>query len=219
MMSQIEEKIKLIEEEIKIIFSSSNSSHDLNHTHRVLNNALHIAKTENANIDIIKVSCLLHDIAREHQDRSGGLIDHAELGAELSEKILENLDFEKKFIDEVKHCIETHRFRNEKEPKTIEAKILFDADKLDSIGAIGIGRAFVFSGESGAKVHSELSDESLIKQSEYSEDDTAYREFLVKLSKIKDKMLTKEGKKLAEERHQFMTEFFEKLKSEIKGES
>ncbi len=100
-------------------------------------------------------------------------------------------------------------------PKSLEAKILFDADKLDSIGAVGIGRAFLFAGEVGAKLHNGHQD--LSKTVSYSREDTAYREFQVKLRKIKDRLLTPSGRKLAEGRHRFMVRFFERLDAEVKG--
>lgn len=113
------------------------------------------------------------------------------------------------------HCIETHRFRGNNKPQTKEAKVLFDADKLDSIGAVGIGRAFQFAGEVGARLHNGGID---IKQTQsYSKEDTAYREFTVKLRKIKDRMLTEEGKRMAEERHRFMIAFFDRLNDEVEG--
>jgi uncharacterized protein len=97
----------------------------------------------------------------------------------------------------------------------LEARTLFDADKLDSIGAIGIGRAFLFAGEVGAKLHNPGAD--LHNTQPYTQEDTGYREFKLKLSKIKGRMLTAEGKRLAEERHAFMERFFERLQQEYEG--
>jgi uncharacterized protein len=99
---------------------------------------------------------------------------------------------------------------------TLEAKILYDADKLDSIGAVGIGRAFLFAGQMGAKLHNDR-DVDILDCKPYSKEDTAYREFKFKMSKIKDRMLTLEGRRLAEERHVFMEVFFERLEKETKG--
>jgi uncharacterized protein len=114
------------------------------------------------------------------------------------------------------HCIAAHRFRDNKQPETPEARVLFDADKLDSIGAVGIGRAFLFAGEVGAKLHDKAVDPE--KSLPYSEEDTAYREYLVKLRYVKDRMLTASGLELAKERHQFMTDFFERLNREVDGD-
>jgi uncharacterized protein len=108
---------------------------------------------------------------------------------------------------EIAHCIEAHRYRGDKNPRTLEAKILYDADKLDSIGAVGIGRAFLFAGQTGARLHNDSDDVDILDCKPYSKEDTAYREFKFKMSK----------KRLAEERHVFMEVFFERLERETKG--
>jgi uncharacterized protein len=113
------------------------------------------------------------------------------------------------------HCIRSHRFRGDRQPRTPEARVLFDADKLDAIGAVGVARAFLFAGEVGARLHN---GETRIEDTRpYSIDDTGYREFKVKLCKIKDRMQTKEGLKLADERHAFMAEFFKRFIEENEG--
>ncbi len=81
---------------------------------------------------------------------SKGKICHAEKGVSLAQDILEEYNIDKKDVENILHCIITHRFRNNHAPETIEAKILFDADKLDSIGAVGIARDFLFAGNSGS---------------------------------------------------------------------
>jgi uncharacterized protein len=97
----------------------------------------------------------------------------------------------------------------------LEAKVLFDADKLDAIGAIGIARAFQFAGEIGAKFHNPSANPEDTEP--YTEDDTGYREFMVKLRKIKQRMLTAEGLRRAEERHAFMEAFFKRFLKEHEG--
>ena len=207
---------KDIEREAKEFFNNANGVHDWDHVKRVYNLCLHIGNIEGANIEILKLSAMLHDIGRPLEDKSKGKIDHAKVGAEMAEKLLRKYDYNEEIISQVAHCIGTHRFRSNNPPISKEAKILFDADKLDSIGAIGIGRAFLFSGKIGAKVHNK--DIDISKTEAYSKDDTAYREFLVKLSKIKDRMLTDEGKRIAKERHEFMVEFFDRMNKEVDGE-
>ena len=190
--------------------------HGPDHTERVHKTALHIGRLMEARLDVLSAAALLHDIGRIYETREQGKICHAEKGAELARDILEKLDFAPTLIDEISHCIETHRFRGKKVPQTLEAKILYDADKLDSIGAVGIGRAFLFAGQTGAKLHNE-SDVDILACKPYSKEDTAYREFKFKMSKIKDRMLTPEGKRLAAERRNLMEVFFERLKRETKG--
>lgn len=210
-----EKLFKQIKKEVQRHFKGAKGSHDWSHVERVCNLALKIGKKEKAALEILKLAAILHDIGRKSQDESNGKIDHSEKGAELARKILEKYNFRKEKIEEVVHCIETNRFRGNKKPESEEAKILFDADKLDAIGATGIGRAFLFAGEVGAKLHNKGVD--LEKTKAYSKEDTAYREFMVKLRKIKDRMFTKEGKRIAKERHKFMVNFFDHLNKEVDG--
>jgi len=204
-----------IREETKHYFINAKGSHDWQHTERVYNLCLHIGKKEKADLEILKLAALLHDIGREYQDKTNGEVCHAEKGAYLAREVMERHDVDKEKVEEVIHCIECHRFRDDRIPQSKEAKVLYDADKLDSIGAVGIGRAFLFAGEVGAYLHNVGVD--IEKTEPYTKEDTAYREFAVKLSKIKDSMLTEEGKRLAEERHHYMEEFFDRLNREVKG--
>ena len=205
-------------QDAKYFFKNEGGSHDFDHVERVLKMCLHIGRKEKADLEILKFAAILHDIGRNEEDKNSGKIDHARYGAELAKKILENYKFSREKIKKIAHCIESHRFRGTIKPKTLEAKILFDADKLDSIGAVGIGRAFFFANEVGAKLHIDKSETEILKTKPYTKDDTAYREFMVKLRHIKDRMLTKEGRKLAKDRHAFMVEIFNRLKREGRGE-
>ncbi len=197
-------------------------SHGWDHVLRVAGLADKISAKEPASDNfIIKLAALLHDICREQEDRSKGKICHAEKGAQESFSYLTSIGLDEKKSSHVSECIKFHRFRKKNDSgsqeintePTIEAKILFDADKLDSIGAVGIGRAFLFSGEVGAKLHNHSEDISA--SSAYSEEDTAFREYEVKLKHIKNRMFTEEGKRIAIERDDFMKLFFKTLKKEI----
>lgn len=189
--------------------------HGPDHTERVHATALYIGRCMNARLEVLSAAALLHDIGRRDETTNKGRICHAARGAEMASAILTEFDLDRQTIEQILHCIATHRFRGNAVPQSLEAKILFDADKLDSIGAIGIGRAFLFAGEIGARLHNTHDDvENTLS---YSIDDTAYREFRVKMSKIKNRMLTPEGKRLAQERHAFMEIFFNRLDREIRG--
>jgi len=207
------EKVK---EETKEFFAEAKGSHDWEHTERVYNLCMRIGGKEDADMEVLSLAAILHDIGRPEQDRLKGTICHAEKGAVLAREMLKRYGVDKEKTDKIVHCIETHRFRNNKSPQSKEAKILFDSDKLDSIGATGIGRAFLFAGEVGAKLHDKHVD--VEKTELYTKEDTAYREFIVKLSKIKDRMFTGEGKRIAEERHRFMVDFFNRLNKEVDGD-
>ncbi len=188
--------------------------HDWEHTMRVLSNARTIlCKIPDADSEVVEIATLLHDISRPEEMISKGEFCHAIKGAQVAKKYLTSLRCMQIFIDKVTSCIKAHRFRSSGYiPQTIEEKILYDADKLDSIGAIGIARAFHFAGRERAKVHN--TKEEALNSTSYSLDDTAYREYLVKLSKIKDKLFTASAKRIAEERTSFMENFFKELNKE-----
>jgi uncharacterized protein len=196
-------------------FVHAKGSHDWDHTLRVYNLCLHIGKKENADLEIVQYAAVLHDIGRSYQDRSNGKECHAKKGALLARDLLERHKMDPGKIRQIVHCIAAHRFRGSITPHSIEAKVLFDADKLDSIGAVGVGRAFLFAGEVGATLHNK--DIDMDKTQPYTQEDTAYREFIVKLRHVKDRMLTREGKRMAEERHNFMVAFFDRLNQEVDG--
>jgi uncharacterized protein len=208
-----------LQEEIKNLvrreMESSPASHGWDHVKRVHDLCLKIGKKERADLTVLGLAALLHDIGRKEEQASKGKICHARVGAEKAEKILVGLGVPKQVQKEVLACIRSHRFRGKEAPSSLEAKILFDADKLDSIGAVGVGRAFLFAGEVGARLHNSHKD--LSQTVSYSREDTAFREFQVKLIKVRDRMLTASGKALAEGRHRFMVRFFERLDAEVKG--
>ncbi|MBD7912532.1 MULTISPECIES: HD domain-containing protein [Clostridium] len=202
------------------------SAHNLDHVFRVYNLCLLLAEYEKSvDLEILIPSALLHDIARveESQDKTGK-IDHAVLGSMLAADILRNLGYEEEKIKKIKHCIITHRFRTGNEPKTIEAKILFDSDKLDVIGASGIARTFMLAGQFGQRL---IANESF---NEYLKDNTVengrlkdvskhtpFIEYEMKFKKIPDKLYTDKAREIGKERLKFMAEYFNRLRLEIDG--
>ncbi len=190
-------------------------SHGPDHSERVFQTAMAMGRTMAARLNILAPAALLHDIGRNRESRSQGGICHAEQGALMAEPILLKLGYNEADRADICHCIRAHRFRCTVRPDSLEAKILFDADKLDSIGAIGIGRAFLFAGQIGSRLHNAELDPAATAS--YSTEDTAYREFQVKMSRVKDQMLTPIGQRLALRRHEFMELFFDELNREIYG--
>jgi len=187
-------------------------SHGPDHSERVLVTALNIGRQMGAQLAILAAAALLHDIGRREESLSRGAICHARRGAELAVPLLEELGYPAEAIAAICDCIRSHRFRGADPPASLEARILFDADKLDSIGAIGIGRAFLFAGQIGARLHNPEQDPAATQP--YSLEDTAYREFRVKMSRVRQQMLTPIGQQLAAQRHQFMETFFDQLTRE-----
>jgi uncharacterized protein len=208
---QWENLVKRVKEEMRI----SPNSHGWDHIRRVYNLCMKIGRKEKADLTILKLSALLHDIGRKEEQDSKGKKCHARVGSQKARRILSDLGIPKTLEREILHCIGSHRFRGKQIPQSLEAKILFDADKLDSIGAVGIGRAFLFAGEVGARLHNSHKD--LSQTVSYSREDTAYREFQFKLKKVKDRMLTASGMAMAESRHRFMVGFFKHLDAEVSG--
>lgn len=197
------------------MLGNSGSSHDIDHTLRVRDLCMQIWQIEWADLETLEIAALLHDIWRPKEFETKWEICHAEYWANLAWEFLKNLWLEQDKVDNIVYCISTHRFRKWNPPETLEAKILFDADKLDCIWAVGIGRAFMCAGEIWAKLHNDKWVD-IEKTEEYSKDDTAYREYVIKLRKIKDKMFTETGKKLAEKRHKLMEIFFDELLDETR---
>ncbi|MFZ5569043.1 MAG: HD domain-containing protein [Thermodesulfobacteriota bacterium] len=198
------------------LFAGASGSHDWEHTLRVYRLCERLGKTEKADMLVLKTAALLHDIGRCHQDRANGELCHAEKGAQMAAELIANADLSPEQKQNILHCIRSHRFRGGEEPRTMEAKLLFDADKLDSIGAVGVARAYLFAGEVGAMLHNPGHDVSNTKA--YSREDTGFREFKVKLRHIKDRVMTREGRRLAQERHEFMTAFFNRFIEEYEGQ-
>jgi uncharacterized protein len=197
-------------------FTEAKNSHNWDHTERVYKLCMRIGAIEGADLEVLAIATYLHDIGRATQDKSKGKICHAEVGAKIASEVLKIYDIPRDKKDNIIHSILSHRYRNSHEPQTIEAKVLFDADKLDAIGAVGIARDFLFAGEIGAVLHNPHIDPN--DTMPYSKDDTGYREYVVKLSKIHEKMLTHEGQRMAEGRHAFMEAFFERFLKEHEGE-
>jgi len=205
----------------------SHSDHDMDHVMRVYNLALRLAENEEVDLDVLKAATLLHDIARAKEDNDNtGNTDHAVLGAKMAAPILKNLGFPEEKIRKIQDCIVSHRYRTGNEPKSMEAKILFDADKLDSLGAIGIARAFVWVGRHNAKIYSDENIAEYVKNNLGGEkngkiqDKTKHSpqvEFETKLKFIKEKLHTQKAREICEERTEFVKNFLDSLEKEIKG--
>ena len=190
------------------------SAHDKEHIYRVLYNALEIAKTEaDVNYDVLIAACLLHDIGRKEQFADPTLC-HAAVGAEKAFRFLRENGFDEAFAQQVHHCILTHRFRKATPPETLEAKILFDADKLDVTGAIGIARTLMYKADMAEPLYHVLPTGQISDGSEDS-GPSFFREYKFKLEKLYDKFYTARGAQLAQARRQIAADFYENLYREV----
>ena len=189
------------------------SAHDREHVYRVLYNALEIAKEETVDYDVLIAACLLHDIGRIDQIKDPALC-HAEVGSEKAYRFLLELGMEERFASAVRHCILTHRFRKNLPPQTIEAKILFDADKLDVTGAIGIARSLMYRGTLTEPLYRHLPDGS-ISDGSHDIGHSFFREYKFKLEKLYDRFFTQRGAALARERQAIARAYYEHLYAEV----
>jgi uncharacterized protein len=193
--------------------------HDFAHIERVFAMAERLAQAEGADLEIVRAAALLHD-AEGTTPGAEERASHHFSSAEFAARVLAQEGWPPQRIAAVQHCIRAHRFRDEREPPaTIEAKVLFDADKLDVLGAIGAARTIAYAVLAGQPVFSEPSDRfKRTGEKEPGEPHSAYHEYLFKLCKIKGRLFTPTARRLAEERDEYLRQFFVQLAAEIKGE-
>ena len=199
---------KLIED--YMLSCMDDSAHDKDHIYRVLYIALVIAENEKAvDYDVLVTACLLHDIGRKEQFANPTLC-HAQVGGDKAYTFLIEQGFSVQFAEKVKHCIVTHRFRKSNQPQTIEAKILFDADKLDTVGALGIARSLQFNGAMSEPLYS-LKADGTVSDGAGDEASSFFREYKFKLENVYDRFMTESGRRLAKQREQSAIDFYNEL--------
>ncbi len=192
-------------EEARQYYADGDAAHDFDHVLRVLALAERIAQAEGADVEIVRAAALLHDVGRAEEGRSGGC--HARIGAARAREILRGHSQDK--VEAVAEAIAAHRFRQGPAPQSLEAQVLYDADKLDAIGAVGVARAYAVAGREGQRLWGEPDD----GQHEH----TPLHEFVFKLSRLKDGLFTPTARQIAADRHDFMVEFFRRLTEEVQG--
>jgi len=175
------------------------SAHDKEHIYRVLYNALQIAETEEmVDYDLLITACLLHDIGRKEQNEDPALC-HATVGGEKAYSYLMKNGFDTSFAERVKRCIQSHRYREKNLPESVEAKILFDADKLDAVGTVGIARTLLYQGANAEPLYA-LNKDGIVSDGTDDNGETFFREYKFKLEKLYDRFFTVKGKAMALER-------------------
>jgi uncharacterized protein len=202
--------------EARRLYAGGDAVHDFDHVLRVLRLAERIGRAEGADLSIVRAATLLHDVGREEAAATG--VDHAALGARRAGEILAGRPAAT--VEAVAHAIAAHRFRTDPEPDTLEAQVLFDADKLDAIGAVGVARAFAYGGARGQRLWAQIESVDLDRWESEGDDldaHTPVHEFVVKLSRIKDRLFTPTARAIAADRHDAMVAFFERLSEEVQG--
>ena len=210
----------MIENEIKyirLIFADDCSGHDYHHTMRVYRTATQLAKQEKADVRIVQLAALLHDVddvklSKETHESKKNAVD-----------FMRNNDLDNEIIEAVLKIIDEVSFIGVDSvvPSTIEGKCVQDADRLDAIGAIGIARAFAYGGSKGRRIYDPIIEPLFnMNKADYyqNQNSTSINHFYEKLLLLKDMMNTETAKKIAEHRHTFMETYLDEFFSEWEGE-
>jgi len=193
--------------EARRLYDAKDAAHDFDHVLRVMALAERIAIEEGANLQVVRAAALLHDL--EHNAGK-----HHLRGADRAREILQ--DHPVLLVNDVAHAIAAHRYRAKPDPLTLEAKVLYDADKLDAIGAIGVARVFAHGAFLGNRLFSPL-DQIDPTSPPSGPDYTPVHEYCSKLTRLKDLLYTKSAREIARGRHEFMVSFFQQLDAELTG--
>ncbi|MBN1483962.1 MAG: HD domain-containing protein [Chloroflexia bacterium] len=202
-------------ERARALYEQADAAHDFDHVLRVLALVERIGPAEGANMRVLRAATLLHDVARGQEDRGGE--DHALAGAARARQLLPRWGYLEEETAAAAEAIACHRFRNDHPPQTIEQRVLYDADKIDAIGAIGIARAFAYAGRTGQRLWTPVPTDAVAKRLVEPSQHSPSIEFFVKLRHVADSLYTSTARALARERHAFVVAFFERLEKEVRG--
>ena len=212
--------IEQIESQVQSVFADDASGHDLHHMKRVLNVALHIQEKEGGDPLVLAAAALVHDVHRIIQNQTGQFCSPRDSLPQVK-AILDRTDLPEDKIERVLHCVEYHEeydfSENGKTVNDIETLILQDADNLDAIGAIGIGRAFVFGSALGEPMWEPDRPFDRDTYDESEKDPSILHHFYSKLLKLKDNMNTATARQMAASRHRYMEQFIEEFVGEWEG--
>lgn len=190
------------------------SAHDKEHIYRVLFVALDIAQYEtDIDYDILMTACLLHDIGREEQNEDPAVC-HAMAGGEKAYTFLRFIGWEEARALWVKNCIASHRYRNDLQPESIEAKIVFDADKIDATGTLGIARTILFRADGSEPLYT-LNEDGAVSDGSIDKAPSFFQEYKFKLEKLYDKFYTKRGTEIAAARQASAAAFYSSMLEEV----
>ena len=206
----LEDYIEELKPYVISLFKNDSSGHDISHLIRTMKTALYIQEKEGGERIIIGISAFLHDVHRIMQNESGKFVSPKDSIPQVKE-ILAHINLSEEQISKICYCIEYHEEYNwnGKNVDDINTLILQDADNLDAIGAIGIGRTFSYSGSHKVVMY----DDSipLNEENDYSEangnDPSTIHHFYHKLFKLGNNMNTKTAREMANRRTEFMKDF------------
>ena len=198
-----------------MISQMDDAAHDREHVLRVLYNAMDIASYENdVDIDVLIAACLLHDVGRREQFADPSVC-HAAVGAGKAYDFLKSHGFSEEFASHVRDCVRTHRYRRAQPPESVEAKILFDADKLDAVGVMGIARTLNYKGQVGDPLYN-MGPDGIPSDGVGDTVNSFFHEYKFKLERLYDGFYTKRGRELALSRKKAAEEFYFALLAECR---
>ncbi len=201
-------------------YADTDPVHDFDHVLRVYQLAEKIGAAEGADLEIVRAAVLLHDASGAAPDDHAARADHHHASAAFAGEVLRAEGWPEARIAAVQHCIRAHRFRNGETPQTLEAQVMFDSDKLDVLGAIGVMRVAAYAARASQPLTGQPSPRFIASgEKEPGEPHTPYHEFLFKLARIKDRLHTPTARALAVARHRYLAEFFDRLMLEVKGDA
>jgi uncharacterized protein len=241
----VDRQLYLTETEVRALYTGADRAHDFDHVLRVARMAVHLACAEGADQTVVRLAALLHDapaagqaqpIETEAPTLSGprrslpgahrnshipARSAHHLAAADFARQLLAARGLGNEQLANVIHCIEAHRFRDQSiHPVTLEARCLYDADKLDSIGAIGVARVFAYAGRHNNRLWTTPWMETPSQaQKPAGADYTPVHEFVYKLRHLSDTLYTATARRIGEQRHAFLYAFFDQLDAEMQGVS
>ena len=189
--------------------------HGYDHVQRVFRMAEYLGRQLEADLEVIRAAVLLHDASGAEPDGTAARREHELSSADFAAQVLRQEGWREDRIQAVVHCIRAHRFRGQEPPSTLEAKVVFDADKLDVMGAFGAARTIGYALQAGEPIYAEPSP-VFMERGELApgERHSAYHEYLFKLRRVRERLQTEPAKRLADERHRVLTTFFDQLARE-----
>jgi uncharacterized protein len=189
----------------------SDPAHDPQHIERVVLNTRHLAAVEGLSLDVLLPAAYLHDcvhVPKNSPQRSQA----SRLAADRAIDFLCEKNYPAEYLDAIHHAIEAHSFSAHITPRTIQAKVLQDADRIEALGAIGLSRCLMLGGHMGSQLYNPIDPFCENR----TPDDASFcvDHFFAKLLGLKDTMQTEAGKALAAERSRFLQQFLDQLKQE-----
>lgn len=192
--------------------------HGFDHVQRVYQTAEYLAKAENADLEIVRAAALLHDAVGAMPDDLEVRHEHHLASAGFARQVLSVEGWLEARILAVEHCIRAHRYRSTEQPQTLEAQVLFDADKLDVLGAWGVARTIAYAVQAGQPIYSEPSQQFLqTGEVAPGEPHSSYHEYLFKLQHVHRRLYTRSAKEIARQRHAALVDFYTRLADEAHG--